>query len=197
MGTGPRSGFALLMVVGLIAVTFVVAVAATLSVAVAADNDRIEYASRILSQIQDSSRYSVVRFQSDVGEYPGKLSHLRTPLVSGDKDICYNTYSTAERNNWGQPYVDRSFTTTGVWVGVGLARDSLAKDPITGTPSAGTPHALVMLIDDVDERDARLLDTRFDPNTDASPSTMGRVRWGTANSEGRVLMQFRKTITQC
>jgi type II secretory pathway pseudopilin PulG len=192
-----RSGFALLTVLAMIVVILIVAVAAVTSVAVVSDHERVERAAKVLMQITDSSRYSVVRFQSDVGEYPGKLSHLRTAPASGQKDICYTAYSTAELDAWGQPYVDRSFTTTGLWTGIGLARDSLAKDPVAGTPSAGTPHALVILIDDVDQRDARLLNTLIDPAGEATPSTLGRVRWGSANSEGRVLMQFRKTIIQC
>ncbi len=192
-----RSGFAVLAVIAMIVVVMIAAVAAATSGAIASDHDRVAYASRVLSQIVDSSRYSVVRFQQDVGEYPGKLSHLRSAPAAGARDICYTAYSAAERDGWGQPYVDRSITTAGVWTGIGMARDSLAKDPVTGTPSAGTPHALVILIDVVDEMDARLMNTLFDPEGEATPSTLGRVRWGSPNSEGRVLMQFRKTITEC
>src|SRR5687768_12716620 len=181
----------------MIALVLVVVVTAATGAAVVADHDRVIYASRILSQITDSSRYSVVRFQSDVGEYPGRLRHLRTAPAAGERDICYTAYSAAERDGWGQPYVDRVIGTTGVWTGIGQARDSLAKDPVAGTPSVGTPHALVILIDGVEERDARLLNTMYDPETDATPSTLGRVRWGSADAEGRVLLQFRKTIAQC
>lgn len=196
MRANRRSGFALLAVLVMAVIVLVAAVTVTTSAAIVADHDRAEFASEVLSRIADSSRYSIVRFQSDVGEYPGKLSQLRFALVAGDKDICGNTYSTAERNEWGQPYVDRRFTTTGVWTGIGLARDSLAKDPQAGTPSAGTPHALVILIDDVNEQDAYELNTRFDPEGESTPATLGRVRWSSA-TEGRVLLQFRKTITEC
>lgn len=192
-----RRGFALLAVLIMVVIALLAAITATTSSAIAGDQTRSEFAAHVLARITDSSRYSIVRFQADVGEYPGKLSHLRFTLVSGDRDICGNAYSAAERDGWGQPYVDRQFTTTGVWAGIGRARDSLAKDPQAGTPSGATPHALVILIDDVDERDARELNTRFDPEGEATPSTLGRVRWGTANSEGRVLLQFRKTITEC
>jgi hypothetical protein len=192
-----RGGFALLGVVIIIATILIAAVAAVTSVAIVADHDRVYLAAKVLAQITDSSRYSVVRFQSDVGKYPGKLTQLKAALVSGDKNICYNNFTAAERPDWGGPYSIRSVSTSGLWTGIGMARDSLAKDPVTGNPSGGSPHALVILIDDVDEGDANMLNTIVDPAGEATPATMGRVRWGSASSEGRVFLQFRKTITSC
>src|SRR5687767_3737019 len=101
MAARSRRGFALLMLLGIIVTILLVAVAGVASVAIVADHERVDRAAKILARITDSSRYSVVRFQQDVGEYPGKLSHLRFALVSGDKDICGNAYSTAERDEWG------------------------------------------------------------------------------------------------
>jgi type II secretory pathway pseudopilin PulG len=195
-----RRGFTLLAVLAVIVIILAGVLTAKVSTAVVADHDRVEIASRQLMQIMDSSRFSIVRFVSDVGDYPGKLSHLQTEILGNNaayKNICRANYPNGAEDDWGGPYLIRSMTSSGLWVGIGMARDSLAKDPTAGTPSAGTPHALVILIDGVDQHDAYLLNNRNDPEGEATPSTLGRVRWGSPDSEGRVLLQFRKTITQC
>jgi hypothetical protein len=192
-----QGGFALLWVIVMMSVMMVLAVATAASVASVSDHDRVAMASRVIMQVMDSTRFSIVRFQSHMGEYPRKLSQLSRPLVATDRDICGATYSAAERDEWSAQYATRVITTAGMWIGIGMVRDSLAKDPVAGTPSAGTPHALVMLIDDVDQRDAQILNMLVDPEDEATPSTLGRVRWDPANAEGRVLLRFRKTITEC
>jgi hypothetical protein len=192
-----RGGFALLWVIVILSVMMVLAVATAASVAAGSDHDRVTMASRVIIQVMDSSRFSIVRFQEHIGEYPGRLSHLARPLVAGDRDICGTTYTTGERNGWSAQYATRVITTAGMWIGIGMARDSLAKDPAAGTPSAGSPHALVMLVDDVDQRDAQILNMLIDPEDEATPSTLGRVRWDAPDAEGRVLLRFRKTITEC
>ena len=191
-----QRGFALLAMLVLIVVAMILAVAAVGSVNAAAEHARIQMTTRVLIQLLDSSRYSIPRFQAQVGEYPGRLSQLRFPLVSGDKDICGIAYNPAERGSWNGDYTDRAITTAGMGTGIGVARDSLAKDPLAGTPTIGSPHALVILIDGVNERDAYLLNTAVD-GEEETPATLGRVRWGSANSQGTVVLQFRKTITEC
>lgn len=180
----------------MVVVVVILAVTAVASVSAAADHARVDMTARVLAQVMDSSRYSIPRFQAQVSEHPGKLSQLRFPLVAGDKDICGVAYNPAERGNWNGDYTDRVITTAGMWTGVGMARDSLAKDPLAGTPTTGNPHALVIIIDGVNERDAGLLNTMFD-GEESTPNTLGRVRWGATDGEGRVVLQFRKTITEC
>ena len=193
----PRRGFALLAALVTVAAVFIIAVAATTGAAIVSDHRRVEYAARVIIQLMDSSRFSITRFQADVGEYPGRLRQLRRALLGTDRDICNATYSATEQDEWGAPYIVREIGTTGLWTGIGMARDSLGKDPLAGTPTAGTPHALVLIIDDVDEQDARSLNTMVDPETEATPNTLGRVRWGSPDAEGQVVLQFRKDITQC
>jgi hypothetical protein len=192
-----RSGFALLWVIVMMCVMMVLAVATATSVAVVSDHDRVSMAKHVIMRVMDSTRFSIVRFQADIGEYPRKLSQLSNTLTATDRDICGALYSATEREEWSAQYSTRVITTAGLWLGIGTARDSLAKDPVAGTPSVVSPHALVMLIDGVDQRDAQILNMLIDPEGEATPSTLGRVRWDAVDAQGRVLLRFRKTITEC
>ncbi|MGQ0815659.1 MAG: hypothetical protein ACT4O1_14585, partial [Gemmatimonadota bacterium] len=65
------------------------------------------------------------------------------------------------------------------------------------SPTTGTPNTLIVVINDVDARDASVLNTRVDPETEATPSTLGTIRWGAPDASGRVRVEWRKAITAC
>lgn len=193
-----RRGFALAGILVIVALMLLaVALAASSSVAVRADHQRIDLAGEVLAQLTDSSLVGVTRFHADVGLNPGRIQQLIAQITSDDNHVCGKAYTKKQADEWGGPYVFRAPSPEGLWVGVGRARDQLDKDPPDGTPTEKAPQALVVTVDDVDERDAWLLNVRFDPEGETSPASEGRVRWTAPNAEGRVTLFWRRTITSC
>lgn len=191
-----RGGYALLALLALIVLVLVSAVSVMPGLGVAADQGRVDAAHRLLHDLTDDPLQGVMRFREEVERYPGTLTQLRTQITSADTDLCGSGYSdkgkNADTEKWGKPYIYRELVDDELFVGIGVARNAIGREP-----AAGTPVALIIVVADVDERDARLLNTRADTIPEVLPASEGRVRWGTADGEGRVEMEWRREITSC
>jgi hypothetical protein len=88
------------------------ALSATVVVAVSSSaraHQRWAIAKRGFTQVDSA----VVRFQRDVGEYPGDLSHLNRPIGTGDRDACNGKYNSTEVQRWKGPYLQQLVPSTG------------------------------------------------------------------------------------
>lgn len=175
---------ALMLVV--IAIAFVGAIAITPSIAQELDRWRLDRTLDRLAWLTDSTT-AIVRFQTDVGNYPGALSHLSREIAGQDRNLCGNTYG-GQAGGWSGRYAGRLYTTTGTPLPLGQMADTLVYDATPGD------LALVVRITGVREEQARQLDLRVDGAFDGAT---GRVRYGAADAQGLVTLDWRKAITAC
>ena len=127
----PPFGFALLTAV--VAIAVVAVFATVMLVPLTGDNDqaRIERAAdvlqRLVSAIDTARTNGSQSFRSQVGRYPGRLSHLYTKIVGTDRS-CNGTYSGGQVNNWRGPYHLVPIATTGHNIAPGFfAEDSIVR----------------------------------------------------------------------
>jgi type II secretory pathway pseudopilin PulG len=124
-------GFALLTAV--VAIAIIAVLATTMLVTVSGDNDqaRIERTADILQRLVaaiDTPRVAGGQsFRSQVNAYPGRLSHLYTPIV-GTGRRCNGSYTGGQVNNWRGPYYMVPIATTGHRIAPGFfAEDSMVR----------------------------------------------------------------------
>ena len=182
-----RAGSALLaLVLVMIGIAFAGAVALTPNVAQQKDRWRLDRTLDRLTWLTDSTT-ALVRFQTDVGNYPGALSHLSTAITNQDRDLCGATYG-GSAGSWGGRYAGRLYSPTGTPLPLGLMADTLVYDATPGD------LALVITLTGVREEQARQLDLHVDG---AFGAAAGRVRYGAADAQGLVTLRWRKAIAQC
>lgn len=185
MRTG-RPGYALLMgVIGLVAISLMVAMAVTPNLAQARDQWRVEQTIEHLAWLTDSDA-AIFRFNADLLAYPGTLSHLSGPITESDATLCGNAYDAVQTDDWAGRYAGRIYLEAGTPLPTGILQDTLEYD-------AGGP-AMVLEVDLVREEQARRIDRRVDGSADG---TAGRVRYGSADAEGLVTMKWRTTVSAC
>jgi type II secretory pathway pseudopilin PulG len=150
----PR-GFALLAAVVLIAVISVIATVITVNLTGDNDAKRIAKVADVLKRLEVEMDSTTPAFRAQVGQFPGKLSHLGRRIVTGDKNDCRAAYSTPA--NWKGPYHIFPMLPGTYTLGPGfVANDSLERNPsfVSGTPAAGT---LAIVIPNVTLSDAKML----------------------------------------
>lgn len=169
-----------------IAVGVILAAAIIPSLIGSLDRSRVEESAESLAGIAEA----VGNMYADVDLYPGRLSHLTTPVGAGDADLCGpvtgSTYAGAAAA-WAGPYLNRSAPATGLPLPIGVAQDVLTYDE-TVSP------LLTITIDDVSHTDAVALNRAVDADDDAAA---GAVRWGAVSTTGVVVLSYVRPVQEC
>lgn len=177
-------GFALLAI--LVAVIFVLLVGSSivvLSSVARADRIRLDRARDFFSGITTASS-GIPLFEADIGDGPGRLSHLSLPITTGGSDVCGKSYTAGDVSSWSGRYAVREFPGTGTPVGIGMASDTLVYEEVSNLPRA------VIVVRSVPEQTALQLDAQVDTAAGASGSAAGFVRWGTSDANGLVTVRW-------
>lgn len=156
-------GFALLTAV--VAIAIVAVFATTMLVTLSGDNDqaRIERAADILHRLAaaiDTPRVAGGQsFRSQVGTYPGRLSHLYTPITNTGRR-CNGSYTGGQVGNWRGPYYLVPLATTGHPIAPGFfAEDSMARISTTD---------IAIRLNNVALEDAKALELLVEKKSDGS-----------------------------
>jgi hypothetical protein len=148
-----------------LATTAVVAVSAS-----ARAHQRWSIAKRSFTQMDSA----IARFQRDVGEYPGDLSHLNRPIGTSDRDACNGRYSGAEAQSWKGPYLQQLVPSTGSVIGIGMILPEVGVVPGSrGAKLLSLDVAYVRLVD------VQRMDAEIDGGDGRSS---GRIQWRNENA---------------
>lgn len=178
-----REGFTLVEILVVLAIGIVLAAAVLPSLIGGVDRTRVDESAESLQSISEA----VSSMWKDVGRYPGKLSHLTTPITTGQNGICGTAYTAAQVATWAGPYLNRTVAGTGLPLPVGVARDSFSYD-------ATVSPLLRVHVDSVTHRDVRALNAALDADAD---SAAGAVRWGPISGSGLAELVFVRPIRAC
>lgn len=191
--TRDRSGFSLVEVTVVLVILLGLAAVLTPGLLGRLDHSRVEASERSLiglgTAIHDPSRGGG-SFRQHVGVFPGAVSHLTRQIGTADLNSCGAAYTTTDSAGWRGPYLNRTVPATGIPVGVGVLRVALTREPATG----GTAPVLKLHVDSVDLGDAASLDLLVDGVRD---SAAGTVRWGPANADGFVTVDYLIPVKNC
>ena len=179
-----RSGLTLFEVVVAVLIGLVLTAALTPSLIGVLDRKRVDESKETL----DALVSGMTEMRNDNQDWPGKLSHLTTPITTADKNICGANYAAGKVSNWAGPYLSRVVPTTGFPIGIGSVRDSLVRQLISGNDSY-----VEIQVDSVKAEDAAELDRLYDNDGAAA----GTVRWGATSATGQVTLLFLRPIRGC
>lgn len=179
-----RPGFGLLgVVLALVAVAVIAALAVMPNLAQARDQWRVERSLDRLIRLTDGPT-AMLRFNGDLGNYPGAIQQLSRPITNLDRNLCGGTYSGDQVGDWGGRYASRMYPGTGTPLPIGLMRDTLE----------WVAPDLIVVITGVDEALARQLDRKVDGAMDG---TTGRVRYGAADADGLLTVRWHTNTGSC
>lgn len=179
-----RRGLTLVEIIVAVAIILVLTAALAPTLIGALDRKRIERARDSL----DALVAGMSEMRADNQDWPGKLSHMTTPITTADRNICGAAYSAGKVSNWAGPYLSRVIPSAGFPIGVGTARDSLVRELISGNDSY-----LKIQVDSVEQSHASELDGWYDNDGAAA----GTIRWGAASAAGQVTLFFLRPIRGC
>ena len=130
-------------------------------------------------------------FRGDVGNYPGRLSHLFQPINATDRNSCGNTYSASDASKWVGPYhlIPMIRDANYQMVPGIVASDTLIRTPTTG----GASPTLAIALRNVSIETAQGLGLAFDGLSDGSGPT---IKF-TANGTNPVSVFYHIPITAC
>ena len=188
IGTSARSGLTLIEIVVVIVVLLILAAAIAPSIMGSLDRERVSTAANTLQEITDA----MSEMRKDNQDWPGRLSHLSSPITTSDKNVCGNSYTSGKVGNWGGPYIDRVIPSTGLPVGIGTARDTVYRSALSGQDAL-----LTIEITSVQQDDALSLNTTVDNDGDVAGRTTGTIQWSTTSSEGLVTVLYYRPIRGC
>lgn len=136
MAAKARRGVALIFLVVTLAVMFILATVVLANTAGARQRDMVVQAVAELLRFGYEIGVNTKKpsFRGDVGNYPGRLSHLFQPINTADRNICGNTYSGADVGKWTGPYHLISMVRDSSYQMVPglIAVDTLVRTPPTG-----------------------------------------------------------------
>lgn len=130
-------------------------------------------------------------FRGDVGNYPGRLSHLFQPINVTDRNSCGATYAASDANKWEGPYhlIPMVRDANYQMVPGIVASDTLFRTPTTG----GASPLLSIALRNVPIETARDLGLAFDGvSTGAGP-----LITFTPNGTNPVSVFYNIPITAC
>jgi Tfp pilus assembly protein PilE len=193
---GARQGFALIVVMVMVAIIAIVAAVVGPSLARALDQERIAKAYSSLVKLDSA----IVRFKRTTKSYPGRLNHLAVPITTGDTDSCGNNYTGGQVSSWsgsqidtvGGAYISQPVPAGGLPLagGLGYARDLLSRNP------PGPTGVVEIVIENAPEGDAILLNDRIDGISDfvagneVSGNQTGIVRWTAPSASKTVTLTY-------
>lgn len=130
-------------------------------------------------------------FRGDVGNYPGRLSHLYQPVTTTDRNSCGTTYSASDAGKWTGPYhlIPMVRDANYQMVPGIVASDTLVRTPTTG----GTSPTLAIVLRNVSLETAQDLGLAFDGvSTGAGPNITF-----TPSGTSPVSVSYNIPITAC
>lgn len=180
-----RAGMTAVEVIVVIAVMTVLTATIAPTLLGALDRERRKAALTTLDEVIDA----MTAMRKDAQVWPGRLSHLSTPITTTDLNICGTPYTLTQVGQWAGPYIDRSVPSTGLTLGVGVANNVLTRQIV-----AGTDALLQIVIPNVAIEDVLALNTRIDADNDG---LAGTVRWSVPNAEGLTTLTYVRPIRGC
>ena len=131
-----RRGVALIFLVVTLAVMFILATVVLANTAGARQRDRVVQAVAELLRFGYEIGVNTKKpsFRGDVGNYPGRLSHLFQPINTSDRNSCGNTYSGSDASKWIGPYHLIPMVRDSAYQMIPglIAIDTLIRTPTTG-----------------------------------------------------------------
>lgn len=185
-------GFSIMEVIVVLVILLGLAALVTPGVLGRLDQSRVDASAQSLegltTAIHDPSRGGG-SFRRHVGVYPRTLSHLTRQIGTTDVNSCGAAYTETDSAGWSGPYLNRVVPAAGMPIGIGVVQDTLVRDA-----SLLTAPVLKILVTSVALEDAQALDTRVDGIAD---SAAGAVRWGAADGEGFVTLEYLMPVKNC
>ena len=179
-----RDGFSVLAIVVVIVIGMILAATVVVvNAATSAEQTRVEQAQAFFAGVTTTGS-GVPLFVADVGDPPGRLSDLSSPITTAGADLCTKGYTNGDVGKWTGSYAARVFPPTGVPAGIGVVSDTLLYEEVAFAPR------LVFLIRSVPEQEAARLDARVDTLAGTPGSAAGVVRWSTADATGLVTLRW-------
>jgi prepilin-type N-terminal cleavage/methylation domain-containing protein len=183
-----ESGLTLIEIVVVVAILLILAAAVAPSLIGSLDRTRAVSAVDQLQDIIDA----MSEMRKDQQDWPGRVSHMATPITTSDKNVCGANYTAGRVNNWAGPYLDRSVPSSGLPIAIGVMKDTTYRSDISGTDAL-----LTLEIINVSQEDALAVNTAVDNDGAVAGRTIGTVRWSTSSSEGLVTMYYYRPIRGC
>ncbi|MEX1186498.1 MAG: prepilin-type N-terminal cleavage/methylation domain-containing protein [Gemmatimonadaceae bacterium] len=198
-----RKGFTVLelaVVIAILGVLGVVIVSSTggMSASERSDQARINEVAHTLDRLSRAMAFFEATlpkfsFYQTVGAYPGRLSHLTTPITTLQRNSCGALYSSTNVLAWVGGYFTQDIPTSGLFIAPGfLTADSLVRTPPdVATVPAGT---LAIVIPNVTRADAILLAWTIDGD---STGTLGTVRYSPNDGSSPVSVSYLTMVGGC
>lgn len=216
----------MVVAVGIIAIIGVTIVLANASASQRSINelDNIERAARVLTDLSEAMALWTERRSGEptsffhiIGAFPGKLSHLTSPITTSDRNICglglplqnATRYKNAEVNRWEGQFFRQELPTTGFLVAPGFfANDQLLRYSAVFNPAgppyfqqeyfpAGntvTPGTIAIVMPNVRYTDAVALAQRVEGDTSG---IYGAVRFPQNTTNTPVTVEYHIAIHGC
>jgi prepilin-type N-terminal cleavage/methylation domain-containing protein len=183
-----RRGLTIIEIVVVLTVLLILAAAVTPSVIGGLNRSRVSSSVETLQEITDA----MSEMRADNQDWPGRVSHLATPITTSDANVCGNNYASGRVNNWAGPYLDRVVPSTGLPIGVGTVNDVLTRSNISGNDAL-----LTIQVVNVSQEDAFAMNASFDNDGDVAGRTTGTLQWTTPTAEGLVTLLYYRPIRGC
>lgn len=193
MAAESRRGVALIFLVVTLAVMFILATVVLANTAGARQKDRVIQAVSELLRFGYEIGVNTKRpsFRGDVGNYPGRLSHLFQTITTTDRNSCGQTYSGSDASKWEGPYhlIPMIRDANYQMVPGIIASDTLDRKPDTG----GANPVLAIVMHNVSLEMAQDLGLAFDGRSDG----FGPVITFTPSGTNPVSVSYNIPITAC
>lgn len=197
----PRSGFALIAAIALIAVFAVLSLVVTANLSSVNQRNRIEEAADLLYRVETEIIGAPPSFNRHTFANPRFLSHLVDPITNTQQNSCNQNYPDSSVIEWRGPYhlIPRTVTLP-FFLSVGFEADNqTVRAPATApAPTRQNPEpqpgTLFISMQNVDPSDAEALDVKVDGSISG---TAGKVRYPTPLGSASVTVQYAIAIAGC
>lgn len=188
---GGASGFTLIEVVVAAAILAILSAVAFPVIAEQVERRRVDSAIDTLKKLADA----VTSFRANVGQNPGRLVDLSSPISVSGTNSCGTAYTTPAVNLWAGPYYTKQVL---IATGLPLSEDNLGRvqNTLVRIPAGvATPGSLAFQVTSIPLDKVTELDAAVDGDGSA---TTGRVRWTTpADANGHVTLSYHVAINGC
>lgn len=194
-----RQGFSMLeMVVAMAIIVVLGAVMVPSSIQYLREREVMATAAT-LNQLADSAK----SFKTVITQYPGKLSHLGTKILTADLSSCSGiapspssavTYGATNAAKWINPFWNVVIPTQGFRLPIGTANDQMIR-----TSNNTTAGFLQIVIPDVPYDIALDLNAEMDGPNDpiaSRSSTTGIIRYGVPSSQELVQLTYNIAVAK-
>ena len=182
-----RPGLTMIEIIVAVAILAILTAAIAPTLLGVVDHKRIEASAESIEALTDA----MSTMRDDNQDWPGRLSHLSTPITTSDLNICGVPYASGKVAQWAGPYIDRVVASTGVPLAIGTVSDLLVREIVSGNDGY-----LKVEVTGVTPDDALALDEYTDGD---GSSTEGAVRWdeGAISPDGLVTVYYLRPIRGC